>query len=160
MAEPITREDDDFVPDPCDFLDEPTNPQQQVTSHKLDKAYLRRLDRKFERLFKKSKLSCGLSNATKSVYSFEGEVLSEEEEEYDESSQSDFTGRDEDWCRGRPMPKGSSLFNREESDEDEHDDDEQADSEEEERFDPEYQPTQLALSERDDIEEVDDTNVS
>ena len=76
---------------------------------------MRRLDRKFERLFKKSKRSCGLSNATKSVYSFEGEVLSEEDEEYDESSESDFTGRDEDWLRGRPVT-GTAPFHQVESD--------------------------------------------
>lgn len=95
---------------------------------------MRRLDRKFERLFKKSKLSCGLSNATKSVYSFEGEVLSEEEEEYDESSQSDFTGRDEDWLRGKPVPKGAP-FRQVESD---HESDEEADFEREEEFDREF----------------------
>lgn len=49
---------------------------------KLNKAYLRKLDRKFDRLFK-GKLSHGrLTNTSKSVYSFEGEVLSEDDDEY------------------------------------------------------------------------------
>jgi len=55
-------------------------------SSKLNKAYLRKLDRKFDRLFK-GKLSCGrLTNTSKSVYSFEGEVLSEEDDEYNSDS--------------------------------------------------------------------------
>ena len=59
----------------------------------MDKAYLRKLDRKFERLFKGNKYSTGrLTNTTKSVYSFEGEVLSEEDDEYNSDSSLDVGG--------------------------------------------------------------------
>jgi len=45
------------------------------------------LDKKFERLFKGNKFSAGrLTNTSKSVYSFEGEVLSEEDDEYNTDS--------------------------------------------------------------------------
>ena len=58
-------------------------PQYQTQGgNKLNKALLRKLDRKFDRLFK-GKISSGrLTNASKSVYSFEGEVLSEDSNEY------------------------------------------------------------------------------
>lgn len=59
---------------------------QQQNSSKLNKAYLRKLDRKFDRLFK-GKFSTGrLTNTSKSVYSFEGEVLSEDDDEYNSDS--------------------------------------------------------------------------
>ena len=63
-------------------------PINQNTTSKLNKAYLRNLDRKFDRLFKnKGKFSTGrLTNTSKSVYSFEGEVLSEEDDEYNSDS--------------------------------------------------------------------------
>lgn len=51
---------------------------------KLNKAYLKKLDRKFDRLFKKG--HGRLTNTSKSVYSFEGEVLSEEDDEYNSDS--------------------------------------------------------------------------
>mmetsp|Transcript_36125 Transcript_36125/g.55477 ORF Transcript_36125/g.55477 Transcript_36125/m.55477 type:complete len:95 (+) Transcript_36125:208-492(+) len=57
---------------------------------KLNKAYLKLLDRKFDRLFK----SAGrgrLTNTSKSVYSFEGEVLSEEDDEYNSDTSSEVT---------------------------------------------------------------------
>lgn len=50
--------------------------------NKLNKAYLRKLDRKFDRLFKGTGR---LTNTSKSVYSFEGEI-SEEEDEYNSDS--------------------------------------------------------------------------
>ena len=56
---------------------------QCQTGGKLNKAYLRKLDRKFDRLFKGTGR---LTNTSKSVYSFEGEILSEEEEEYNSDS--------------------------------------------------------------------------
>jgi hypothetical protein len=60
--------------------------QGQQTSNKLNKAYLKKLDRKFDRLFK-GKFSTGrLTNTSKSVYSFEGEVLSEDDDEYNSDS--------------------------------------------------------------------------
>ena len=53
----------------------------------LNKAYLKQLDRKYNRLFHKGKFSSGrLTNTSKSVYSFEGEVLSEEDDEYNSDS--------------------------------------------------------------------------
>lgn len=51
---------------------------------KLNKAYLKKLDKKFEKLFKKG--HGRLTNTSKSVYSFEGEVLSEEDDEYNSDS--------------------------------------------------------------------------
>jgi hypothetical protein len=51
---------------------------------KLNKAYLKKLDRKFDRRFKKGQGR--LTNTSKSVYSFEGEVLSEEDDEYNSDS--------------------------------------------------------------------------
>jgi hypothetical protein len=66
----------------------------QTTSNpsKLNKAYLKKLDRKFDRLFKSSKFSTGrLTNTSKSVYSFEGEVLSEMDDEY--ASESSFEAK-------------------------------------------------------------------
>lgn len=52
----------------------------------MNKAYLKQLDRKYNRLFK-GKFSTGrLTNTSKSVYSFEGEVLSEEDDEYNSDS--------------------------------------------------------------------------
>ena len=65
---------------------------EKVTTNKLNKAYLRKLDRKFDRLFKAGKFSTGLTNTTKSVYSFEGEVLSEMDDEY--NSDSSFEAKD------------------------------------------------------------------
>ena len=55
---------------------------------KLNKAYLRKLDRKYKNsLFGGGKFSTGrLTNTSKSVYSFEGEVLSEEDDEYNTDS--------------------------------------------------------------------------
>ena len=51
---------------------------------------MKKLDRKFDRLFK-GKFSTGrLTNTSKSVYSFEGEVLSEDDDEY--NSDSSFEG--------------------------------------------------------------------
>ena len=45
------------------------------------------MDRKYNRLFYKGKFSSGrLTNTSKSVYSFEGEVLSEEDDEYNSDS--------------------------------------------------------------------------
>ena len=46
------------------------------------------LDRKFDRLFK-NKGRGRLTNTSKSVYSFEGEVLSEEDDEYNSDSSSE-----------------------------------------------------------------------
>lgn len=65
---------------------------EKVTTNKLNKAYLRKLDRKFDRLFKAGKFSTGLTNTTRSVYSFEGEVLSEMDDEY--NSDSSFEAKD------------------------------------------------------------------
>lgn len=54
---------------------------------KLNKAYLRKLDRKYKNSLFKGKFSTGrLTNTSKSVYSFEGEVLSEEDDEYNTDS--------------------------------------------------------------------------
>lgn len=56
----------------------------------MNKAYLRKLDKKFERLFKGSgKFGAALTNTSKSVYSFEGEVLSEDDNEYNTDSSFD-----------------------------------------------------------------------
>lgn len=60
--------------------------QNSTSGNKLNKALLRKLDRKFDRLFKGKMSSGRLTNASKSVYSFEGEVLSEEEDEYNSDS--------------------------------------------------------------------------
>jgi len=57
----------------------------------LNKAYLRKLDKKFERIFKGNK-SGRLTNTSKSVYSFEGEVLSEEDDEYNTDSSLEIVG--------------------------------------------------------------------
>lgn len=47
---------------------------------------MRKLDKKFERLFSKSKFGSRLTNTSKSVYSFEGEILSEMSDECDSDS--------------------------------------------------------------------------
>ena len=59
----------------------------------MNKAYLRKLDKKFERLFKGSGKFGALTNTSKSVYSFEGEVLSEEDDEYNTDSSFDETSK-------------------------------------------------------------------
>ena len=59
-----------------------TDEEESNEGSKLNKAYLKKLDRKFDRLFKKGKLT----NTSKSVYSFEGEVLSEMDDEYNSDS--------------------------------------------------------------------------
>ena len=55
----------------------------------MNKAYLKKLDKKFDRIFKGKFSTSRLTNTSKSVYSFEGEILSEEDDEYDSDSQYD-----------------------------------------------------------------------
>ena len=79
-VKPLHKEDTALISEmeilPCEHA-------QTSTGSKLNKDYLRKLDRKFDRLFKGTGHR---SNISKSVYSFES--LEEEESEY--NSDSDF----------------------------------------------------------------------
>ena len=81
----------------------------------MNKAYLRKLDRKFDRYFK-NKLSGRLTNTSKSVYSFEGEVLSEMDDEYDseEGIPRDNKSRLGDWVADQYMVEEGSEYGQEE----------------------------------------------